>query len=406
MAAGEGKANVIRAGIEDPAEKARPSSVLHGMPNARFYVTHGAAMKLTKRKQEKVQFIPEGTLKFAIAHLAGNSKASITPYLVQPTSDYILLESCIYDASLHLKIPVHKLTIDDVVNKSELVQLPSWLTQNPLAFQVLCACASRRLKEKIEGGLSESSPTGIRVLHTAPHHDDIMLSYHGAMHDMLGRQPVSGTYGPHHLPIEPLHSHNPHVPAFPTHHAPNHSNNRSRAGSFTSYADNRLGESFNGNLNHFAYLTSGFHSVNDDFLWNKVRGVLGKWYNKEGSSFLVEAVTTGQLTREYDDIMSEFRNAFFLKNDEVQDHIENLIFLRKIAEVWQISVTMSYGQLVEELRSKVEWVRDSYLSNHQPGDAVPKEMQLLKGCMRESEVDRVWALSRMPMNRIHHLRSK
>lgn len=35
-----------------------------------------------------------------------------------------------------------------------------------------------------------------------------------------------------------------------------------------------------------------------------------------------------------------------------------------------------------------------------------REMQLLKGCMRESEVDRVWALSRMPMNRIHHLRSK
>jgi uncharacterized membrane protein len=26
--------------------------------------------------------------------------------------------------------------------------------------------------------------------------------------------------------------------------------------------------------------------------------------------------------------------------------------------------------------------------------------------MRETEVDRVWALSRMPMSRIHHLRSK
>ena len=35
-----------------------------------------------------------------------------------------------------------------------------------------------------------------------------------------------------------------------------------------------------------------------------------------------------------------------------------------------------------------------------------RDIQLLKGCMREAEVDRVWALSRMPMNRIHHLRSK
>ena len=26
--------------------------------------------------------------------------------------------------------------------------------------------------------------------------------------------------------------------------------------------------------------------------------------------------------------------------------------------------------------------------------------------MRESEEDRVWALSRMPMNRVHHMRSK
>ena len=43
---------------------------------------------------------------------------------------------------------------------------------------------------------------------------------------------------------------------------------------------------------------------------------------------------------------------------------------------------------------------------HLPGDAIPKDIQLLKGCMRESEEDRVWALSRMPMNRVHHLRSK
>lgn len=35
-----------------------------------------------------------------------------------------------------------------------------------------------------------------------------------------------------------------------------------------------------------------------------------------------------------------------------------------------------------------------------------REIQLLKGCMRESEVDRVWALSSMPVNRIHHMRSK
>lgn len=35
-----------------------------------------------------------------------------------------------------------------------------------------------------------------------------------------------------------------------------------------------------------------------------------------------------------------------------------------------------------------------------------RDIQILKGCMRETETDRVWACSRMPMNRLHHLRSK
>lgn len=122
--------------------------------------------------------------------------------------------------------------------------------------------------------------------------------------------------------------------------------------------------------------------------------------------FIDHMVTAGQLTREYDDIMIEFREAFFAKDFATQDHIENIIFIRKVAEVWQIRLTGSYGAIIVELKDKVEWIKNDYLAHHQRGDAVPKEMQLLKGCMRESEVDRVWALSSMPMNRIHHMRSK
>jgi len=35
-----------------------------------------------------------------------------------------------------------------------------------------------------------------------------------------------------------------------------------------------------------------------------------------------------------------------------------------------------------------------------------RDIQILKGCMRESETDRYWATAKMPMNRVHHLRSK
>ena len=51
---------------------------------------------------------------------------------------------------------------------------------NELAFQIICSCASRRLQEEINGGTIESSPFGKKILYTAPHHDDTMLSYHCA----------------------------------------------------------------------------------------------------------------------------------------------------------------------------------------------------------------------------------
>lgn len=390
MAAGEGKANVVRAGIEDPASEERPSSVLHGLPNARFYITHGAALKLTKRKVEKVKTISDNVLPWSFCHLAGNDM-SVHPYLVHPTAEYELMESMIYDLSLQFKTPVHLLTLEKVGERAIEV-LPDWLATNPLAFQILCTSASRRLKEKIEGGLKESGLTDTRILHTAPHHDDIMLSYHGAMHDMLGRQKAGQVFDPAlRSAIDAVHlARSPRAPGIQrpgpinVHAAiaggsissgavgsPRNAH-RARAGSFTSYTDNTLGEAYNGNLNHFAYLTSGFHSVNDDFLWAKVNGVLGPWEGREGTVFLEEAVTMGELTREYDDLMSDFRKAFIIKDEEAQDHIENIIFLRKIAEVWRNSLSQNYKVLCEELKKEVEWIKNHYLLAHMPGDAVPK----------------------------------
>ncbi len=435
MAAGEGKASVIRAGVEDEASPSHPSSVLHSMPNARFYVTHGAASKLTQRKEESISRISQEALQWAIRHLSGNTNVSFSQQpnplsasygassdvcLVDPPADYLLLESCVYSASIRTKKAVHMLEVTDMIALPEFSRcLPSWLVRGAshanetssnsdggLTFRTICACASRRLKEKIEGGLRGSSPTSSRVLHTAPHHDDIMLSYHGAMHDMLGRQPVG-------------------KPAPPSINAPggggsvqmvdDHyglssggSSAYSAPGSYSAYPANRLGERYNGNLNHFAYLTSGFHSVEDSFLLNQVCGVLlpVKTVTGAPSVFLEEAVLTGQLNREYDDIMSEFRASFAARDFAWQDRIEHIIFLRKVAEVWSIPVTQAYNQLAGKLRERVVWIKDEYLAHHQAGDAVPKEMQLLKGCMRETEVDRVWALSSMPMARIHHMRSK
>ena len=116
-------------------------------------------------------------------------------------------------------------------------------------------------------------------------------------------------------------------------------------------------------------------------------------------------VCAGQLSRDYDDLMAEFRAAFLAEDAQHEEAVEAIIFLRKVAEVWTIAPTQAYATLQTQLQHRVDWLRVA-LQERVPGDAVPRELQLLKGCVRETEVDRVWALSSMPMARIHHMRSK
>lgn len=362
MAAGEGKATVVRAGIEDPADIERPSTVLHKLPNARFFITHGAANHLFARKQENIANISSYCLDWALNHLCGDLTPAAS-YLAQPEEDYLLLESCIYEMSLTLKKPVHLLDTADLESDKHLYKLPAWIRSNPLAFKTLCACASRRLKEKIEGGLRESSPVGLHIVHTAPHHDDIMLSYHAAMHDMLGRQAVN--YNPSRGSSRVIANGGEDSLVI----GESSKIRKPRSGSYSSYRDNLLGERFNDNINHFAYLTSGFHSVNEDFLHAKVAACFTE---VDGQTLLEQYVRKGYLTLEYDDLMSEFHQAFFDKDETQLEQIENVIFLRKIAEVWKITLTQNYSQLIAELKEKVGWIQNDYLCNHQPGDAVPK----------------------------------
>lgn len=404
MAAGEGKAEVIRAGIEDPASIDRPSSILHSLPGGRFYITHGAASKLTARKANRIASISSSAIDWAVEHLTGLDPVYgiQEAHMVDTPTDYIRIENFIYSASLAKNIPVHLLSLDDLADLAEYNTVPSWF-KDPLTFKVLATCASRRLREKIEGGLQASAPIAMSILHTAPHHDDIMLSYHAAMHHMLGKRPAETIHaGSLQANIASVAPTLPPMTAITT-SAGVQLASPTTLSSFPIVSGLKLGETYNHNINHFAYLTSGFHSVNDDFLRKQVEAVSGP---NDSYGFLTQAVHAGELTRDYDELMAHFHHAFDRKDFDAQDRIENFIFLRKVAEVFQVTVTQSYPTLTTQLMKHVRWLKEEYLPSHQPGDAVPKDMQLLKGCMRESEVDRVWALSRMPMNRIHHMRSK
>ena len=375
MAAGEGKASVVRDAIEEGVDRKRPASAFQGHSGARFYITHGAAKKLPARQAEDIQKVPLSCIEWALNHLSG--LITDRPHLVEPTMEYLQMENLLYETSFETKVPVHELNVEHLDQTPQGRASPAWL-HSELNFKLLRSCASRRLREKVEGGLRSVSMKHQSILHTAPHHDDIMLSYHAAMHEMMGRRCVDEDGHP----VQPKH--------------------RPRWGR-GDMSDMDLGEATNDNVNHFAYLTSGFHSVNDSF-WQKqedaVRGPDGLY------KFLSDAVLAGEITRDYDDLMGEFRSAFFAQNFKAQDRVEHIIFLRKMAEVFNVRVTLAYQSLIRELGKAVENLRVEYLDKHSPGDGIPKDIQLLKGCMRESEVDRVWALSNMPMNRVHHMRSK
>lgn len=49
-----------------------------------------------------------------------------------------------------------------------------------------------------------------------------------------------------------------------------------------------------------------------------------------------------------------------------------MIFLRKVAEVWNIAVTLPYSDLIAALRERVDWLLTEYLPHHNPGDNIPK----------------------------------
>ena len=180
MAAGEGKASIIQAAIEGDVHRSRPASALHSHRGARFYLTHGAANMLSARRAERISRISSSAcVDWALHHLSGAASASsVPPNYIVPPEDYLLIETLLYDISLATKRPVHTLTPADMTSMVaggaagaggpviEGVAFPSFFLHD-MTFAILVACAARRLREKVVGGLLAASPQGLSILHTA-----------------------------------------------------------------------------------------------------------------------------------------------------------------------------------------------------------------------------------------------
>jgi glucosamine-6-phosphate deaminase len=146
VAAGEAKAGVVADAVQGPASVLIPASALRSLPQARFYVTMGAAKKLRERQRV----------------LAMQSNDA--------TNEQV--EMAIVDLALAKTKRILDLTEAEAKADSLLAGL---LGKRPEPFCELQKMVRQRLIDKIDAGSVSLQKT--RFLHTEPHHDDLMLGY-------------------------------------------------------------------------------------------------------------------------------------------------------------------------------------------------------------------------------------
>lgn len=146
IAAGEAKAEVLRLAIESEKSVLYPATALQVLPNARFYITQGAAKNLIERR----------------LHSLRNSE-HITDQDV---------ERAIVDLAVARRKRILDLTEEDFRQDRVAAVV---IGRRQESWRELAENVTAALIRRIERGAS--ARTGTRFLHTEPHHDDLMLGY-------------------------------------------------------------------------------------------------------------------------------------------------------------------------------------------------------------------------------------
>lgn len=146
IAAGEAKANIVRDSIENETSNKYPATVLQKLKNARFFLTNGAALRLSERRYvevDKEQPISQTSLERAVINLSVKLNKELKSL---KKDDY---ES---DKMASLVLQKTKKSVDEINNSLH-----------------------NAIIERFNKGMT--TPENQVILHTAPHHDDIMLGY-------------------------------------------------------------------------------------------------------------------------------------------------------------------------------------------------------------------------------------
>jgi len=146
IAAGEAKAQIVANAIEHKKSNLYPASILQDLPHARFYLTKGAASRLVERRFvdfKSMEELPSEEIERVVIDLAWENRKKIS-----------------------------ELTLGEM-KKNPFTREVLQRSAQPL--EKVLKQVENSLIRKITSGTDEVTNTVF--LHTAPHHDDIMLGY-------------------------------------------------------------------------------------------------------------------------------------------------------------------------------------------------------------------------------------
>src|SRR5574338_681149 len=146
IAAGEAKGNIVRDSIQTSISNKYPATVLQRLPNARFYLTNGAAFRLVERRYNDV--------------------------LSEEEISNVSVERAVINLCLEKNKSLLDLNEDDY-NSNKLTKLI--LERTKKSTKDIGEEISKSIIERFERGMLPVSNQ--IILHTGPHHDDIPLGY-------------------------------------------------------------------------------------------------------------------------------------------------------------------------------------------------------------------------------------
>lgn len=144
------------------------------------------------------------------------------------------------------------------------------------------------------------------------------------------------------------------------------------------------------NQNSFAYLTSGYNFISDDYIQSVFDSISDRWLH-ENKKIL--------FTHNDHKSSNNFSHAYAL-ND-----IDNCIKIARLSIIQNFIAAFEIKD-IDELKKEIRRIKDKYFPNKIPGTKDSNKMIEFKRKIREAEVNQLWNIYNVSINNIFYLRSQ